>query len=416
MKINLDNIRSLLISLSLGGYPFIAAISSISGIQSTPLSYGLRLSILSLSIIIIIHACNRIKSISAPFIAFLVFWIFYIARLYADTQNENILLSKESYEYWFWAIGGSLLPALGFATSRKEIVLTNALKLTYILIFLALLVTSLTGNTIATASDGFEFETGRLKISSLNSISLGHAGLTLAIASYWILRQQEREKYNMASLVANTIGITLGIYILFASASKGPILSFIAVVFIFIASLSLRKFIYTFPLIIIILSLTVFALLEIENYTKFQLMSRIINSADDEGSVGARLTSFNGGIAQFLENPLFGSSLEEKITRSYPHNVLIESYMSTGIIGGLAFTILIFFGVYSSYKILSFKLKSGWIGLIFIQYLVGAQFSGSIYGSTNLWTFLTLTLVSYMHHSFKKKSRPQRNSQSSPNA
>ena len=47
----------------------------------------------------------------------------------------------------------------------------------------------------------------------------------------------------------------------------------------------------------------------------------------------------SGAVNQFFESPVFGSFLEEKIFKEYPHNLLLESFMATGILGGLLFVI-----------------------------------------------------------------------------
>ena len=67
--------------------------------------------------------------------------------------------------------------------------------------------------------------------------------------------------------------------------------------------------------------------------------------------------------------------------------------MATGIVGGLAFSYIIF-KAFLKINILN-KIDSSlvWPGLIFIQYFIGSLFSGTVYNSYELWHSLGLLLA-----------------------
>jgi hypothetical protein len=80
-------------------------------------------------------------------------------------------------------------------------------------------------------------------------------------------------------------------------------------------------------------------------------------------------------IGSRLELPRFG----------YPHNLLIEAVLSTGIIGGTLFLIMFIGCFIKSIKILINNNPWGWLGLLYIQYAVQSLASGSLYTSNVFW-------------------------------
>ena len=67
---------------------------------------------------------------------------------------------------------------------------------------------------------------------------------------------------------------------------------------------------------------------------------RFSEISNDNSSV-ERFDQLRGGYNQFITNPLFGDFLEERVSKEYPHNLILESFMATGIFGGSLF--LVFF-------------------------------------------------------------------------
>ena len=80
----------------------------------------------------------------------------------------------------------------------------------------------------------------------------------------------------------------------------------------------------------------------------------------------------------------------------YPHNLVLEAFMATGIAGGIAYLVLICFMLLACFRLLSRSKGYEWLALIAIYYLVAAQFSGSHWSFNAHWQTLVLVIVTDM--------------------
>jgi len=129
----------------------------------------------------------------------------------------------------------------------------------------------------------------------------------------------------------------------------------------------------------------------VESKLGFSSMSRIINLIEmggSDASASVRLSLISAAWDQFLSSPLFGSGLEERYSRFYPHNVIVEAFMATGIFGGIAFLALLIAASLYSWRLLIKRSQSGWIAMLCIQYLIAGQFSGSLWGNSGMWSLI----------------------------
>jgi len=96
---------------------------------------------------------------------------------------------------------------------------------------------------------------------------------------------------------------------------------------------------------------------------------------------------------QFDRSPLLGDSLVESTLRFYPHNAFLESMMTTGIGGLMLLTVSVLVAGVSAFRALRDPV-SRWLGLLFVQQLIGAQTSGSLYLDQSFWAMLFLVIGS----------------------
>src|SRR5690606_13694819 len=104
------------------------------------------------------------------------------------------------------------------------------------------------------------------------------------------------------------------------------------------------------------------------------------------------------GIKQFLQSPLVGDSFlisEGEFRGYYPHNLILESLMTTGIIGTFFFFIWLFGTIKKSYLVLRYDLAYGWLPLLFIQYFAFGLTSKSFYTNYLFWFFGFLVINFY---------------------
>ena len=67
--------------------------------------------------------------------------------------------------------------------------------------------------------------------------------------------------------------------------------------------------------------------------------------------------------------------------------------MATGLLGSVFLLIVLGYCTVLSFCFILGRHQHGWIGLIFVFYLVQEQFSGALYQSTGRWSAIGLTLA-----------------------
>lgn len=403
--LTVSNLHALLIAFALAGYPLLATVTSALGIGGSSLAIAARAAVLILSILLIVPAISRVKRQHIKYlIVFAIFWMAYLMRLTADTIYNADQLSKAAAEYWVWAVGVCLIPSLALVGVSPAVTMPKAFKLTWLALGTAVGLAILFGSTYVVSFDGTLTDTGRLGLESLNPISAGHLSASLVILSGWYWWSEEDPRSNLKA--ASLLGMLAGCYLLIASASRGPLVALFCAILFLLLTCKIRK------LIKILIVLTLFAgvllpvVLRHIDFESLALVVRIIGSIGGEDlSVISRQNSFDGALRQFLSNPLLGDFLEDRATGFYPHNLVLEAFMATGLIGGLAFLSISIIAAVNAFNLLKTKSPYGWAALIYIQYLIGAQLSGAIYASSTFWTFSVLMLFSVI---LSRNSRPLR--------
>jgi O-antigen ligase len=125
----------------------------------------------------------------------------------------------------------------------------------------------------------------------------------------------------------------------------------------------------------------------------FRAVDRIVALRDlrADASTEVHVEGARGAWEEFLDHPAFGSGLDESRTGEYPHNVVIESFMATGVLGGAAFSIILLCSSVAAAKLMTTN-ATRWISLLYVQYLVSALVSGALYLSGTMWCFIAAVI------------------------
>ena len=120
-------------------------------------------------------------------------------------------------------------------------------------------------------------------------------------------------------------------------------------------------------------------------------LSRFASMDVDPSSLQRLQIQYNA-LQQFFEHPVLGSAYIDVVTGEYPHNLFIDAAMSMGIIGLFSLALLLYRASLVAWN----QLKHGQtlIPLLCVQFLVASQFSGSIWGSAQLFIVLSVLLSS----------------------
>lgn len=116
------------------------------------------------------------------------------------------------------------------------------------------------------------------------------------------------------------------------------------------------------------------------------IIDRFIGIGDEllktSSSSSIRMNMWKEGIQTFLKYPLLGNTLESEYYSFYPHNIIIEVAMATGVFGLIPFVFFISKLIQKAIHIITSNYANTWIVIIFIQAFLQHMVSGSIYGAS----------------------------------
>jgi O-Antigen ligase len=402
---------SLALALSLAGYPLGAAIAEILTLNNTALSIIIRLVVGLISVVFILRFMSRShpkNTVHLLQIA-LFFWAIYLVRMYHDTVISFYPMFLQPYEYWIWGVGGCVVPMLGFAlvTGEERNGLTH-FRWQFGFFLAAAILIALTASTVVRTEYG-EAATGRLNLTALNPISLGHVGTSLFLLSFWALFCWKFPRNWLATSVHVASGM-LGLFLMISSNSRGPLVAFLLPLAVAVVTLKTSK-----KFAIIILSffaaaafVPVVTLIDASFNTV--IYDRMLGQSQlEEGNVLDRYERYIIAMESFAEKPFLGFGMEVEAIGGYPHNVVVESFISVGLFGAFIFMALLVILSVKAYAMLNRDTGYGWLSLLYLQYAIGAQFSGAIYSSTIFWaTAGALVAAAWPVLAKKSSEQPQR--------
>lgn len=400
--VSYSSLTAWLYALSLTGYPITALIVNALASESRPLSMAFRAVFLGLSltaILLIFKAHVRVLR-SSFWIFYLTFWTLYSFRLVYDTQFSHEPLGIEPQVYLWFLFGVTLIPSFAFCRTLDLKTCTAALRRTAILLLLCQLGFYLSAdNDLLLSAEG-----ARLGIETLNPISFGVLGAaSLCIGVYIVMtdileriERQSRASYGMAMVIIGYTSIAAGLATVFLAGSRGPVFGLVVV----LSLLLIRGYMKTRTKLglvtIAIISLVVIAILVIP--LTMDLGASIVDRFDrtrrgEELSDSFRFFLWESGWSQFLDSPIVGSGIEEKVMQYYPHNLPLEALMATGVVGGALWLGMCFFGTKKALEVMWKNPLFGWIPMIFILMFANSIFSGSLWGAGSLAHFMVASFA-----------------------
>ena len=127
----------------------------------------------------------------------------------------------------------------------------------------------------------------------------------------------------------------------------------------------------------------------------FKRLFGISSAVESDSQESARLDLYELALDRFYASPVVGTSTTVRKPEggnTYPHNLIVESLMATGLLGTVPLVLLLGAGIRAAWRILTTHRDFAWIPLLFILYLTGGMFSMAIYSNSGLWLSLAATL------------------------
>ena len=365
-------LSSIIFVMILVGYPIFSGITIVLGIESNSLSIAYRLIVLVATSVLLLTSLFRYRlRINYRILIGASFLLSYAIRMFLEWAVNSDGSKLDWDEFWSFLILVCLVPALPYVWKKNlpnesftpvAIIVFGiiGLVLNFYLIFHA-------GNL----SLGDQLISGRLENERLNSIAYGHLGVSTALVSLWaILLKKEIN-------ILTVLGLFIGILGVVASGSRGPFLSLAVCAVLILLQLKFRatKFSVIFAAIFVAVFLIFGLFIDFDN---IYILNRVETSMFEDDS---RSRIFGDAYHAFLDNIFLGAGYPFD---AYPHNIVLEAFMSSGIFSGALMVATLAIGVIASVKVLKDK-NFSWVSLLFMQYLLFSMVSSSIYYSNILW-------------------------------
>lgn len=270
----------------------------------------------------------------------------------------------------------------------------NFRKFLWCLYFLFLLGLFISFKSIlALIASGDTFFQGRADANTyLDTIGYGHISLTFIIICSCLLFVN---KIKLGIKIVLILSIIFGLISMGLANSRSP---FVAL-FVLLLAYSLVHINIRNSLCIMFLFVVVIANLEsIDFFFKEYFGSTFVERIQSLFELGSVMEASSGrdalyidGIKMFVENPLWGKSIvltEGEFKGSYVHNVFLEVFMGTGMIGGVFFSMIILWALILSIKMMKNKNTYVFFGFVFIQNLILLQFSRTLMFLPVFWASL----------------------------
>lgn len=319
------------------------------------------------------------------FLLFL-FLSIYSIRLLFDISSVGNILTRTPSDYFLNWIGICLLPGFAFLfLSSKE----HKSYLYCSLFFL--FVTCLLVLFIDPQSSVAFIQQGRLTNAALDPISLSHVGTSLVLISAFILISKKRNSL-LLSLIS-LAGIFLGCYSLFMGASRGPLLALIVgIILIFVGASKSRmiplKFLGLMAIVMLFVPIASMIAARLGGLYLYRFVGIFNNNVTVATSDSDRLFYLKSALNLIWHNIIVGYGLEvPKI--GYPHNLIVEAFLSTGVFGGIIFTCVYLYSLIKAISLIRNDWERwGWLGLIYMQYAIAAMLSSALYSASSFWYLL----------------------------
>ena len=397
-----SSIEIWILSLSAFCYPISVGAGILLHLPTQNFNIFYRIIILFLSIYLIINRFKNKTTIkfNKINILFVLFWIIYSIRLFYDLFIIKVPYAREmgsEFVILLFAFGTCFLPAFAILISNFNFDERKAFSIFYNTIIISNIITFLV--LIKTHGLTMELFISRAmvlnedEVATLNPITISYIGCFLIIftISKWNINNIKKKFFEKIILISISI---LGFFNLFAGASRGPIFIFIILALIILykywifakkSKLYILKLFALFFCFSLTLSITILPKLKDVDLV---FVSRLLFTLDRDKPKEERDFSIGSALSDFTTRPIFGNSFVGSMDGFYPHSILVESLMATGIIGSILFFPLIFYTTVNAFKAFSRSVYYIPIISIFIALFFSASTSGSIYFSGEFWIWL----------------------------
>jgi O-antigen ligase len=380
---------SLAVALTLAGFQiasFLVARGYQSRIYMVPFRLGTALLLVTVLVTALVKFGIRFRFDAAVF-AVAVFWVVYSARLLVNVGVGNEVTSPKGTDLMQFAYGVSLLGFVAFLLVRDPKLYNPwALRFTTVAFLLASLLSL--RYMLAHWVQMVRGETEGNEI--LNHISLGHTGASLTIIGAYLVLRKGGSPWNRPWGV---VVLVIGLVVVVLSTSRGSAvaLSCVLLLLMWFGWRSGRRVMIGITIALMVTGASVVVITA--SSWGLPIKSAFSKVALLQGaSTTNRERYMTKAIDVFTDNPVWGCCVNVPGYHVYPHNLVVESFMATGVLGGIPFLALLALGSWRALGLVRHRAEVAWLGMLFFQYVLAAMFSGSLYTANIFWALLGIVI------------------------
>lgn len=392
MLYKFNRFNGLFLVILLVGYFFVSFLPGVLGTTSRVFTIPFRGLVLAMSMYIIYRGLlykGHQTFKTWQWGLFISFWFMYISRMIYDLYFRSIeaTVFPATSDYLLNAVGVCLVPALAIRYA-VQVDYEWVLNWVFRLLGIALL-TSLFFNIVSPLT-GSEQYAGRYQGSAaMNTISYGHYGVTFSLISIFLFSKTDSIYKKGFYLVS----FFLGLFIMYLAGSRGPLAALaVCLLFFQINNTGLFKGLFTLALFAIPLIIFSDEIIQLLSGFGGSFIQRVMATIT-EGHSSGRDVVYAEAINEFVNSPWLGNAFliqSGQFMGFYPHNIIVEAFMATGVIGGICLLLWIFYCLRIAYKLIVISHPAAWTGVLLLQYLIYGMFSNAIFTHTGFWYYSVL--------------------------
>lgn len=362
---------ALLFTVGLFGYPLVGMLGVLLGVESQAASVPFRLAVAAASVWLLLRHAPSMR-IRLELVAVVVFWVGYLLRLMHDLKVAGIDSALYAVQFF---LAGCALPALACACLGRQWSEVLVAKRTLLLSAGACFVMLAGHWSGAFGAADLTEATGRLALTTVNSITLGQGGVTAVIAAIVLLRIDRRWRW--VCLAAAIIGAMTVVL----TATKGALVTLL----VCLGVLALRSNRLR-PAILTTLAVATLGLVLAGGEA---MVERFATLADDRSTM-ERVEVLGNSFRQIADAPLLGSAYVELQTRMYPHNFIVEAVLAVGLPLALLLVLLSALAALKAWRLMA--AGTVFLPLLYFQALTVALISGALFAASAFWVTMVLIL------------------------
>lgn len=373
---------------------FLPVSSDLEGISRT-VTVPYRAFALFISLLVIfLNIKKKVGKIHPAMKVLWIYWSALIIRIFYDTNIRTDVHVKDTVQLWMYIFGICLPAMFSVMISYRFIDLDKALKWIFLGVVLTMMLSLFNNPVLLMPADEItERMEGNL---AFNTISFGHLGAMGIVLSLFIFSRGRIRTIKKIGLIAVML---LSFFIMARAASRSPIVALVVILLFWLFArgknvvLGVSIAAIAFCLLIVFIEPILNFMGNISPVLELRLRASIF-----EGDTSARNPLYEQAFHAFLNNPIVGEQFalfDNFGGFAYSHNIVLDSLMGLGLLGGIAIIYILWIAIKNSYTMIKNNDPHFWICLILIQQIVFNMFSGAIYYNQLLNVLLTFVFLYY---------------------